>query len=140
MSGSEHIHKHDSGCRCECGLAHDYVSVKLLESAIVGTVKGDLDCDINTAMVRMRSAFKLLIDYANEQRALIGHIKGFFVCGDTLLTFSTTGGDITVTQHDSTRDEKPNFSITAILFNIDIDSLKAELIEVFHAIISGKSL
>lgn len=142
MSAHEQVHKHDSDCCClECGFEQDSISVKLHENAIVGSVRGNYDCNINTAEICMSSAFEHLIDYANKQRALIGHIKGFVVCSDRLLTFSSTGGEITVKQNDSSsQDEKPDFNITAILFNVEPDSLKAELIKVLHAIKEGITL
>ncbi len=119
------------------------INARLHEEARVASAKFELKPAAGVAALRDQIAEQLRISvlWADEQEAMIGHIKAFVQWGtENALMLSTTGGAVEVkgSELPSNEPEIAEVGITGIVFGAELEALEDRL-EGMAAAIAGQN-
>ncbi len=119
------------------------INARLHEEARVASAKFSLKPEAGLAALRDQIGEQLRISvlWADEQEAMIGHIKAYLQWGtEDALMLSTTGGAVEVkgSMLPSREPELAEVGITAIVFGVELEALEDRL-EGMAAAIAGQN-
>lgn len=110
------------------------VNIKVHEGAIVCSFEYKILCDLIAVQKVFECEINSLVNWLNDNKAIIGHIKGNLHEGETSIHYSTVGFDLNI---ENSKTKEVSVSFAAIIFSINGNELRekvSEIVEKLHGI------